>query len=150
MITVTLVSPEDREIFGRLMELSVQMAEEMALMPVNPLKAARKVYDAIGAEMAWVAKRDDEIVGSLGLKEVPWDYADGTFLIDSWVYVPRTERFGEVGIKLMRAAKEHALAAGKHCFIGVMNPGRHTKKTEMGLYFEIAGFLPFGHISRVA
>lgn len=151
MITVSLVSAEDRETFAALMELAPEMAEEMALVEVNPEKAALKVYRAIETGMAWIA-RDDEgsIVGAIGLKEIDFDYADDSFLADSFLYVARDQRFGEVGVKLMRAAKEHALARGKILFIARMNPGRSTKKTETGLYFEIAGFLPFGHVTRIA
>lgn len=150
MLAIVPVSPDDRETFADLMALSVEMAEEMALVPVNPELAALKVYAAIQAGMAWVAVREGVIVGSLGLKEVPWDYADGTFLLDSWVYVARDERFGDVGVKLLRTAKDYALKRELACFIGVMNPGRRTKKTDLGLYFEIAGYLPFGHLSRIA
>ena len=149
MIAISRVDAEDRETFAALMDLSVLMAEEMALVPVNPEKAAIKVHGTIEAGLAWIARRDTSIVGAIGLKEVPFDYGDDTFLLDSFLYVAAGERFGEVGVKLMRAVRDHAEDRHKILFIGVMNPTRRQKKTELGLYLEVAGFLPFGHLTRI-
>ncbi|MEP0323316.1 GNAT family N-acetyltransferase [Bauldia litoralis] len=142
--------PEDQETFARLMDLSVEMAEEMALVPVNPEKAAGKVYDTIRNGLCWVAKSNDRIVGAIGLKEIDFDYADGTFWADSFFYVDRAERFGAIGVKLIRAVRDAAKEAEKICIVARVREDQREKRSEFGIYAEIAGFTPFGHMARIA
>lgn len=147
-ITIEKADPEDKETFGALMALAPAMVEEMALVPVNPEKVGAKVYQCIKDGLCWVARSDGDVVGTIGLKELEWDYADGTFWADSFFYVAADQRFGVVGVKLIRAVAAAAKEAEKICLVARVKP--EAKKTEFGIYAEIAGFFPFGHYARIA
>ena len=147
-ITIDKVSPEDQETFRAVMDLAPLMAAEMALVPVVPEKVAAKVYRCIEAGLCWVARSDGVVVGTIGLKELEFDYGDGSFWADSFFYVAEGQRFGVVGVKLLRAVQEAAREAERICIVARVKP--EARKTEYGLYAEIAGFTPFGHFARIA
>lgn len=147
-LTIEKVSPEDQATFEQVMVLAPQMVAEMALVPAVPEKVAAKVYRCIEAGLCWVAKSGDEVVGTIGLKELEFDYGDGVFWADSFFYVAAGQRFGVVGVKLIRAVREAAEEAQRICIVARVKP--EAKKTEFGIYAEIAGFLPFGHYARIA
>lgn len=151
-VTIEKAKPDDESIFNGLIALSVDMIEEMALPGVDPdpEKVGNKIYGPIAAGLCWVARYDDQIVGALGLKEMEYEWANGTFFSDSYFYVRRDQRFGLVGMRLMAAVRKHAQKAGKHCFVARIHREQQRARSDYGIYAEVAGFSPVGHVLQVA
>jgi hypothetical protein len=89
-----------------------------------------------------------EIVGSIGFAQNPYWYSDGEvyFLIDRWFYVRPDKRFGDVGVKLLRAGRDEGKRLLKNVFVMIANPDRKPKQNEAAVYATVAGYTPLAHL----
>lgn len=124
--------------------------------PVNVQKSLESIYQAVKEGGVFNARSDGKLVGSLAMVKFDYWYSDWFFLSNRWFFVPKSQRFRDVGVKLMRAARLHAARAaqvdgtvGVTAFITVDSPDRRPKGTAMSLYAQIAGFTPLGHVIKL-
>lgn len=127
------------------------MALEVALAPVDDERAFTQFCGIIDEGHTFIATDGEEIVGALGLVAVPYWYGDGNdaFLIDKFLYVRPDRRFGDVGIKLLRAGRDEGRRLGKSVFVMVANPDRRPKNNEASVYATVAGYTPFAHLMHL-
>lgn len=145
------IRPAERnqEAAERLYAFIRPMAQEVALAPVDDQRAFQNMAAIVDQGHSFVAWDGDEIVGALGLTMVPYWYAEDTFLIDRFLYVRPDRRFGEVGVKLLRAGRDEGKRTGKSVFILVANPDRKVKQDEAAMYATVAGFSPMAHLLQL-
>lgn len=124
------------------------MALEVALAPVDDVRAFQQFCGIIDEGHTFIAIDGDEIVGALGLTAVPYWYSDGqqSFLIDKFFYVRPDRRFGDIGIKLLRAGRDEGKRVLKSVFVMVANPDRSPKQNAASAYAVVAGYSPFAHL----
>lgn len=140
----------DETSIRELAEFLLPMASEMAIYELSPKQAFEQLYLTVAAEMTLIARDDEgEIIGSIALVEAPIWYANATYLIDQWFYVAPGARFGVVGVRLLRAARDLGEKRDKAVFVKIVNPHRRPKVTKAGLYAQVAGFVPLAHMTRL-
>ena len=147
MIEINRVEPDEASV-GPLFEFILPMAEEVAMTEVTVSNAFENCYRTIADGSTFIAKDGDEIVGSLGFAKNAYWYGDGEdyFLIDRWFYVRPDRRFGDVGVKLLRAGRDEGKLLMKNVFVMIANPDRKKKSNEAGIYATVAGYTPFVHM----
>lgn len=146
------VKPGDAETVKEVFKFILPMAREVAQTHVDVERAFKNAALVMEQGHTFVARNGDgEIVGSLGLLEANYWYGteDSTFLLDRWFYVRPTDRFGDIGVKLMRHARAEADRMGINAFIVVANPDRTPKQNAAAAYSVIAGFAPFTHVMKL-
>ena len=151
-LTIEQVKPGDAEKIKDVFKFILPMAREVAQTYVDVERAFTNAALVMEQGHTFVARNGDgEIVGSLGLIEANYWYGseDSQFLLDRWFYVRPADRFGDIGVKLMRHAKAEANRMGINAFIVVANPDRTPKQNSAATYSVIAGFSPFTHVTRL-
>lgn len=142
---------DDEESVKALFEFILPMSREVAMSPVDIPNALANCYRTIADGSTFRAVEEGKIVGSLGLAHNAYWYGDGEdfFLIDRWLYVDPERRFGDVGVKLLRAGRDEGKRLLKNVFIMVANPDRRQKQNEAGIYATVAGFTPIAHLLKL-
>jgi hypothetical protein len=142
---------DDEESVKALFEFILPMSREVALAPVDIQNALANCYRTIADGSTFRAVENGEIVGSLGLARNAYWYGNGEefFLIDRWLYVRPDKRFGDVGIKLLRAGRDEGTRLLKSVFIMVANPDRRPKQNEAAIYATVAGYTPIAHLLKL-
>jgi len=115
---------------------------------MGPLSAANfsvtKGLPAVASSLqfaAWVAERDGEIVGSIGLQSTsPW-YTEVEYVGDLWLYVIPELRKDGVASTLVGFAKDEADARGMPLMVGLFNDAEVEGKIS---FFEKMGFRMVG------
>lgn len=107
--------------------LAHQMAQGAARAPVSPEKSMRAVYDVVTSKegaAAWMAFADGKFVGTMGIVQTDFWYADDGFLYDKWLYVlPEYENCGALS-ELLKEAQAAADVAGMELIITILNKSR--------------------------
>ncbi len=151
MLTIERAVPDRTtltNLFGRLL---IAMHGEIGIAPLDVETAMAAAFVAISEGHSFMAMEDGELVGSIAMTTRPiWYSRDHTMLMDAWFYVMPDKRFGLVGGRLLRAARDEGKALGLPTFVVIANPHRPHPKTERSLYAVIAGFIPGAHVLRIA
>ena len=113
------------------------------LPPVNRQKVFVRVFGVWRDGFAFVARRDGEIVGSIGAVEVPYWYADATFFMDAWLYIARPVRSWALFSALMKPTEEWAAGKGKKLIIASTLGDEVDRKDAL---FDRAGFRRVGGV----
>ena len=150
--TVTIArAGHDEAAFREVFDLALALHQEGGYARLDARKAAEGVYAVLTEGMVWLARTPDGIaVGTLGLTELPFWYSTDTYLQDAWFYVRPEWRWAQVGVALLRAARDEAQTRNKIALITVTSPDRRPKATPMTLDSQIAGFVPLGYSLRLA
>lgn len=140
----------DEATFKSLMDFALAGLREAALAPINYDKALREGYDALARGMAFIARDEiDEVVGFVSMQEIAWWYSDEAFLLSQiGPYVRRDQRFGTVGVKLLRAVRDLADERDQLAFV-LVNDERQGRKSAMRLFSMVAGYVPVGHVIAI-
>ncbi|HWW46326.1 MAG TPA: hypothetical protein VNZ94_00605 [Xanthobacteraceae bacterium] len=120
------VSDQDAIAIHRML---MQNGHEIAIAPVNPVKVMQEVYGLIKADAGaatLMAMDGDELVGVLGLVQVPFWYSDDHLIMDRIFYVLPANR-GTAGRRLVSAARSIADGAKQILMIAQTNPTRRPK-----------------------
>lgn len=140
----------DEKSFMEVFEMLVAEHAEVGYVPLDASKAAENAYRVMKEGMTFVARSaSGKAIGTIGLTELSYWYANDTFLQDGWFYVRPEYRRGKVGVALMRAAREAGDARKKIVLITVHNPHRKIKQTRMALVSQDAGYVPFGYTIKM-
>lgn len=135
-----------REVF----ELLLEEYREVSHIRLSPEKTAQAAYRVIAEGMTFLARdADGTPIGTLGLTELEYWFADETFLQDRWFYVRPAYRANGVGSALIRAAKDEATRLEKIVYLTIQNPDRRAKNHRMMLESQECGFVPFGYTIRI-
>ena len=140
----------DEKSFCDVFALLLELYREGGYWRLNLDKAAKNCFSTLTENMTFIARDDNgRAIGVLGLREIdPW-FSDDTYLQGTWFYVRPEHRKGRVGVDLMRAAAAEGDARNKIVLCGTDNCDRRRKKTQLGLMFELAGWIPIGYDLRL-
>lgn len=133
------------EVFGLLLDLH----KAGGYAELDTELAAANSYDVMKEGMTFIARKDGIPVGTIALTELPFWYSKTTFLQDAWLYVKPEYRNQDVGVLLMRAARDEAQRRGKIAFVTLNNPDRRPKRTTMSLESQVAGYVPLGYTLKI-
>jgi GNAT superfamily N-acetyltransferase len=148
--TVERAGVEEKD-FLEVFALLVALHREGGYAPMEPDDAIADVYDTLKEGMTFLARAaDGQPIGVLGLTEVRfWFNRKVTFLDGRWFYVIPAERGGQVGVKLLRAARDEGQARNMITFVSTTNPDRRQKRNQMSLQAQTAGFIPVGYAIKL-
>lgn len=154
---IETAEPDEKTVFELYEFLLTGQYREGGYAPVNPQKSLEKIYLGIKEGGTFNARADDgSLIGTIGMVQFDYWYSDWFFLSNRWFYVPKDQRFRDIGVKLMRSARQLAArtpqvdgSVGVTAFITVDSPDRRPKGTAMSLYAQIAGFTPLGHVIKL-
>lgn len=135
--------------FSKVFALLVALHKEGGYAPLDVEKAAKNALDVMAEGMVFVAEIDGKPVGTIGLTELSFWYSPQTFLQDAWLFVLPQFRGGQVGVRLMQAARMEAERRNKVAFVTVNNPDRRPKATKQSLESQVAGFVPLGYTLKI-
>lgn len=139
----------DEQSFSDMFELLLELHKAGGYAKLDAEKAATNAYQMMAEGMTFLARVEGKPVGVLALTEMSFWYAQETFLQDGAFYVRPEFRGRNVGVRLMKAAKEEAKRRKKIAFVTVNNPDRRPKKTTMSLESQTAGYVPLGYTLKI-
>lgn len=143
-LVVTRAKNDERS-FGEIADMLLELHKSNGYAPLDADKAAEIAYRVLASDMVWVARIGGVPVGTLALVETEFWYSRETFLGDAWFWVTPAERARDVGVKLLKAARDEAQARNKLLFISMHDPDRRPKATSATLVAQLAGFVPIGY-----
>ena len=143
------VAKDDEESFAEVFGLLLDLHKAGGYGPLDVETAGRNAYLVIKEGMVFVARKDGKAIGTLGLTDVQFWYSQDRFLQDAWFFVAPAHRRGQVGVKLMRAARDEGERRNKIVFITINNPDRRPKRTTASLESQTAGFVPLGYTLKL-
>lgn len=147
-IEIEMAEPTEDSVF-EIYDLLIKLHAEGGYSKLDHDKALENAYLVINEGMCFTARHNGILVGTLALTELSFWYSRETFLQDAWFFVLPSYRFGQVGVKLMNAAKIAGDELNKIVFITVNNPDRKPKSTRMTTWSQVAGYVPLGHTVRL-
>lgn len=122
-------------------------AAEMAEVPVDEPILLKSITHTVSDGAALVAIIGEEIVGYLGIVQVPYSYSRASFLADTGFYVLPQYRDGDVSRALLQEARGIADAAGMAFKLVRLNPSKPPKtRSRMAKTAEILAYLPAGSV----
>lgn len=139
----------DEQSFSDMFSLLLELHKVGGYAPLDVDKAAANAYRFLEEGMSFLARVDGKPVGVLPAIELPFWYAEETFIQDGAFYVKPEHRGGRVGVELMRALKAEAEHRAKIAFVTINNPDRRPKRTTMSIESQVAGYVPLGHTLKV-
>jgi GNAT superfamily N-acetyltransferase len=149
-VTIERAKPDEAS-FTEVFELLLHLHAAGGYADLDVNKASDNCFRVIEEGMVFVARSEDgKAVGTLALTELSFWYSQETFLQDAWFFVLPEFRAGNVGVELMKAAREAAEEKSKIAFVTVNNPDRRPKKTRMTIESQVAGYAPLGHTTRIS
>lgn len=147
-MSVTIERAEVNEkTFREIMDGCLVGLREYAIAPINQQKVLDQAYLTLKDGMTFIARDElGAVVGCIGMMETDFWYSDDTFLLNRiGPYIRPDQRFGVVGVRLMKAVRALADERNQLAFVWVMKPGRVRKAASM-LYAQVAGYVPVGHV----
>lgn len=149
LITVERASAGEAA-FRDVFELLLLLHKDGGYAPLDVRKAAANCYQVMREGACFVAREPGgRAVGTLALTTLRFWYSAESFLQDAWFYVRPEYRRADVGVLLMRAARDEADAQAKIAFITVNNPDRKPKQTRMSIESQVAGYVPLGYTLKI-
>jgi predicted N-acetyltransferase YhbS len=126
-------------------ELIANAATTIALVPPNPDKMLRWVWDVCKTGGVMMALDEGRCVASLGMQPVHLDYSDSQILVNAWLYVLPSHE-GDLGIMsaLLREGRELADSMGMPLIITRTHSS--PRKGKRGIYpvAEVLRYQPLG------
>jgi GNAT superfamily N-acetyltransferase len=137
--------------FIEVFEMLLELHKEGGYALLDRSDSAEDVYAVMQEGMTFVARSAvGQPIGVLGLTEVGfWFNRKVKFLQGRWFYVRPAFRRAQVGVHLLRAARDEGQTRNSLVFVTVTNPDRRPKRTTMSLEAQIAGFVPLGYTIRL-
>ena len=149
MITIER-APSTEAAFKEIADFGMAGLREYLVAPIDMEKAAAQLYVTLADKMMFVARDEvGEIVGCLGMMVTDlWYSRDAILLSKIGPFVRPDQRFGTVGVKLMRAVRGLADELDMLAFVWVTRPGRK-RATDAALFAQVAGYVPLGHVLKI-
>ena len=136
-----------QDVFGLLLGLH----REGGYAHLNRAKAEACCRATLAEGMVLLARGlERKPIGTLGLTEMVFWYADRTYLQDAWFFVSPEFRRDRVGVALLNAAKPIAQQRNALLFVTQNNPDRRAKATPMTVESQLAGYVPLGYTLKVS
>ncbi|MCR9254696.1 MAG: GNAT family N-acetyltransferase [Alphaproteobacteria bacterium] len=115
--------------------------EHDARLPTfSEAKAAAALLDVLDSGMCFVAEKDGNVVGSIGLVKRPYWFSTESAWSDLWFYVLPEHR-GRAGLDLLRAVKARATDLNERVVLGVSTGDAGGRKDRL---YRRLGFEPIG------
>ena len=147
-MTVTVERAKcDEATYKEVMDACLPALTEYAVAPVNMKKTMEQGYRVLEQGMSFLAREETgAVVGVIGMSISDFWYSDEPILLNTvGPYVRPDQRFGVVGVRLMRAVRDLADEKDMLAFVWVMDTKRK-RTTQASLFATVAGYVSVGHV----